>query len=166
MFALLIARNDVRALFALRQPRSWSRALAMGVLILVGIFVWELVLTALPLSNPRREQGILPEHWQPKYAAEFAVNAIPIVLLAPFIEELLFRGVGFTLLRRYGFAVAAIVTAVAWGLAHGLLVGLLVLIPLGLALAWLRERTDSVVPGMIVHAVFNAVALVAVVLVS
>lgn len=166
MFALLIARGDARRLFALRSPRSWSTAFRVGFLLLIAIFAWELVLGALPLPNPRREQGLLPPHWQPKYAAPFAVNAFPVVVLAPLVEELLFRGLGYSLLRRYGAVVAAFGTAVAWGLAHGLLVGLLVLIPLGLGLAWLRERTNSVVPGMIVHALFNAAALAAVVLVS
>ena len=33
------------------------------------------------------------------------------------------------------------------------------LVPFGVALAYLRDRTDSVYPGMLVHASFNAVAL-------
>ena len=33
------------------------------------------------------------------------------------------------------------------------------LIPFGAALAYVRDRTDSVYPGMVVHASFNAVAL-------
>jgi membrane protease YdiL (CAAX protease family) len=31
----------------------------------------------------------------------------------------------------------------------------------GCALAWIRGRTDSVIPGMILHGLFNLVALVA-----
>jgi membrane protease YdiL (CAAX protease family) len=34
-----------------------------------------------------------------------------------------------------------------------------VLVPFGMGLAWLRDRTNSVVPGMIVHGLFNAAAL-------
>jgi membrane protease YdiL (CAAX protease family) len=36
---------------------------------------------------------------------------------------------------------------------------LLVLIPFGAALAYLRERTGSVLPGIVVHALFNAAAI-------
>jgi membrane protease YdiL (CAAX protease family) len=36
---------------------------------------------------------------------------------------------------------------------------LLVLVPFGIALAWLRDRTRSVIPGMTVHALFNGLAL-------
>ncbi len=44
-----------------------------------------------------------------------------------------------------------IVVGVAFGAAHGLVEALLVLVPFGIALAWLRDRTNSVIPGMIVH---------------
>ena len=37
------------------------------------------------------------------------------------------------------------------------------LVPFGIALDWLRDRTTSVVPGMFVHAFFNASALVLIV---
>jgi membrane protease YdiL (CAAX protease family) len=46
-----------------------------------------------------------------------------------------------------------------FGLAHGLLEALIVLVPFGIGLAWLRDRTSSVVPGMVVHALFNGAAL-------
>ena len=46
-----------------------------------------------------------------------------------------------------------------FGLWHGLVQALLVLIPFGAGLAYLRDRTNSVVPGMVVHALFNATAL-------
>jgi membrane protease YdiL (CAAX protease family) len=36
-----------------------------------------------------------------------------------------------------------------------------VLVPFGWALAYLRERTNSVYPGIVVHALFNAVAILA-----
>jgi membrane protease YdiL (CAAX protease family) len=39
------------------------------------------------------------------------------------------------------------------------LIALLILVPFGSLLADLRERTDSVVPGMVVHALFNAAAI-------
>jgi len=49
---------------------------------------------------------------------------------------------------------------VAFGLAHGLLEALPILIAFGAGLALIRARTDSVYPGMVVHGLFNAVALI------
>jgi sodium transport system permease protein len=63
------------------------------------------------------------------------------------------------LTRTLGATPAIVVIGLAFGAWHGLLVALLVLIPFGWALAYLRARTGSVVPGMIVHALFNAFAI-------
>ena len=53
----------------------------------------------------------------------------------------------------------AIAVAVLFGIWHGLVQALVVLIPFGGALAYLRDRTQSVLPGMVLHALFNATAL-------
>jgi len=75
--------------------------------------------------------------------------------------DLTFRGLGFYLLRQYGKWVAIFGTGVLFGLSHGLLLALPILIAFGCVLAWIREQTDSVVPGMLLHGTFNLVALVA-----
>ena len=46
-----------------------------------------------------------------------------------------------------------------FGLWHGLVEALPVLIIFGTGLAFLRSRTRSIYPGMILHATFNAAAL-------
>jgi sodium transport system permease protein len=51
------------------------------------------------------------------------------------------------------------VTGLLFGLSHGLVQALPVLSAFGFGLAWLRSRTGSVYPGMLVHATFNALAL-------
>ena len=48
-----------------------------------------------------------------------------------------------------------------FGLAHGLILSLPVIAVLGALLAWIRSRTDSVYPGMLLHSAFNLVALIA-----
>jgi len=57
-----------------------------------------------------------------------------------------------------------LLVGLTFGLAHGLLEALLVLVPFGIALAYVRDRTDSVYPGMIVHGLFNGIALAVAVL--
>ena len=83
-----------------------------------------------------------------------------IAVVAPVVEELLFRGIGFHLLARFGTIAAILGTGLAFGLYHGLVNALPVLALFGVALAWLRARTNSVYPGMLVHAAFNSVALI------
>ena len=84
-----------------------------------------------------------------------------MALVAPVVEELTFRGVGYGLLEQYGRPLAIVVVGIAFGLAHGLVEALPVLAAFGMLLTWLRAKTDSVIPGMIVHALFNSIALVA-----
>ena len=93
------------------------------------------------------------------HAAAFAANVFLFAVFGPFVEELTFRGAGQSLLRFLGRTPSILLVGVAFGLWHGLLEALLVLIPFGIALAWLRDRTDSVLPGFFVHALFNAAAL-------
>jgi len=52
-------------------------------------------------------------------------------------------------------------TAVLWGFAHGLLEALPVIVLLGVGLAWIRYRQNSTIPGMLIHATFNGLALAA-----
>jgi membrane protease YdiL (CAAX protease family) len=158
---IVIDRFD---LLALRPPRGWGRALGLGASVVVGIFLWEAVVSTLPLpQSPGKEQGITNVHWEPAHAGAFAANFVLFAVIAPFVEELTFRGAGQSLLRFLGRAPSILLVGVAFGLAHGLVEALLVLVALGIALAWLRDRTDSVLPGMLVHAFFNAIALVAIV---
>ena len=72
---------------------------------------------------------------------------------------------GFTLfLERFGSRAAIAATALLFGLAHGFLIALPIFVAMGLVLAWLRSRTRSVYPGMLVHGPFNgAITVLAVV---
>jgi membrane protease YdiL (CAAX protease family) len=163
---LLIAWNRFD-LLALRAPRSWKRAAQLAAAAVGIIIAAELIAASLPLpQSPGKEQGLTPTHWQPAHAGAFAANFVLLAVIAPFVEELTFRGEGQSLLRAFGRWPSIVVVGVAFGLAHGLIEGLIVLVPFGIALAWLRDRTDSVVPGMVVHGLFNGLTLVLAVLVT
>jgi membrane protease YdiL (CAAX protease family) len=149
--------HDRRRVLALRRPTSWATAARIGVGIGFGIFVLSLILT--PLLEPGREQGVTPDTWQPKHVAAYIANGLVIVVVAPIVEELTFRGLGYSLLARYGRWIAIIGTGVAFALAHGLVNAFPLLAAFGIGLAYLRSRVDSVYPGMIVHGLFNAIAL-------
>ena len=161
---ILIARPYFD-LLALRSPRSWPRALGYAAGAIVLIYACEALVSLIPLpQSPGKEQGLTPTHWESAHAGAFAANLVLFALVAPFVEELTFRGLGQSLLMFLGRWQSIVLVGFAFGLAHGLLEALFVLVPFGIILAYLRDRTDSVVPGMIVHGLFNAVALIAAVL--
>ena len=96
------------------------------------------------------------------------VLIVVVVFGAPFFEELFFRGlVQGVLTRRYGGRVAILTQAVAFGLVHyqiGMTRGQVILtfamiMPVGFLLGCLRWRYQRLGPGMVAHAVFNAIAV-------
>jgi membrane protease YdiL (CAAX protease family) len=145
-------------LLALRRPPPLGRTLAYIGTALVAIYAFESVYAGL--THPGNEQGLTPSHWEPNHAAAYVANAIVICTFIPFVEELTYRGLGFSLVHRYGRWQAILIVGLLFGLAHGLVVSLPIIVAFGCVLAWIRDRTDSVIPGMFVHAAFNLIALV------
>ncbi len=154
---LWIARGLDRRTLGVRAPVSWLRALGLVLVVLIGLVISEQALETV--LHAAREQGLEPSHWQPDRATPFALSAALVVLAAPFVEELTFRGLGFALLLPYGSFVAVVGTAVAFAAGHGLVIGFPALFVFGVAVAILRLQTQSIFPGMLVHACFNGAAL-------
>lgn len=169
--ALLIARGlPRRETFALVAPRAWGRALGLAALSLVLIYPASIgILQALSLvtdENPTCEQGLAPTEWDGSRAGAFAAFFVAVVFVGPFVEEMIYRGLGFSLFAPYGTWVAILATGVLFGAAHGLLVALPALVAFGIAVGWLRARTRSIYPTVLVHAAFNGIALIASLFVS
>jgi len=158
LFVLLIAGFSAARL-ALRRPASLSRAVLLVGVAVVAIYVFEIAYSAI--VHPGNEQGLTPSHWEPAHAAAYVANGIVICTWVPFVEELTFRGLGYTLLEPFGRWRAILAVGLLFGLAHGLVLSLPVIVAFGCVLAWLRSETGSVFPGMVLHGVFNLVALVA-----
>jgi membrane protease YdiL (CAAX protease family) len=155
---LWIARGLTWDQLGIRRPRpSWPRAIGLGAGIFVAVFIAESLLE--PLLHPSREQGLAPTRWEPSRAGAFALFAFSVVLLGPLVEELLFRGLGFGLLSRYGTARAVVGTATAFAFWHGLVDAWPPLFIFGLGIAILRLRTRSILPGLLFHAFFNGAVL-------
>jgi membrane protease YdiL (CAAX protease family) len=160
---LWLSRRD-RSLLALRRPRSIRTAGELLGLAIVGIYIFEVAYSTL--AHPGNEQGLTPAHWEPAHAAAYVANGIVICTFIPFVEELTFRGLGYSVLEPFGRWPAIVAIGLIFGLAHGLIVSLPVIAALGSVLAYIRSRTDSVYPGMLLHSSFNLVALIAAVTIN
>ena len=149
-----------RELLALRPPRRMGRAALIALATFGLVVATGGVLSALGL-DPSSEQGLVPDEWPPPDQLVFAANLALVVLVGPFVEELLFRGLGFGLLRPFGRAGAVLGSAAAFAAVHGLVEGFALIFLLGLGLAVMREVTGSVLPAFVLHATFNAIAVTA-----
>ncbi len=157
---LAIARGLAPATLGLVRPRSWRQAAARVATALVAIWVVGAILNIWLQAG--EEQGLVPSGWDASRAAPFIANFVVVAGVAPFVEELTYRGLGFAAVRdAFGPGAAIVVTALAFGLAHGLFVALPVLTIFGLILAWVRHATGSIYPTIALHALFNGIALIA-----
>ena len=84
---------------------------------------------------------------------------ISIALVPAIMEELICRGVIFGIFRPAGFGPALFWSAACFGLLHGNLGSILYAFIFGLVVGYLRERTGSVVPGMLAHGTINAITV-------
>ncbi len=132
-------------------------------LILVGIalqFVATLAVELIPY----------PEIWiiDHQQAMDEAVNLknivmtiCSVVIYAGVVEEVIFRGLVYTRLKRgMPVVVAAILSSILFGLIHGSPIQVLATILMGLLLVWVFEKFNSIVPCIIVHMANNLTAIV------
>lgn len=88
--------------------------------------------------------------------AENIIYFIAIAVVPPIIEEFLFRGAILGSLRKHGDALAIVVSAVMFGFAHSNFIQTPVTFLVGLVLAYLTVKTNSLIPAIIVHFVNNS----------
>lgn len=91
---------------------------------------------------------------------------IQMVVLAPLFEEYWFRGVIQSSLMPYGNGFAILVSSLCFGMAHGNIHQFCYTMIVGICLGYVRYATGSLVPTMIMHAIFNSIAAIAIVAVS
>jgi membrane protease YdiL (CAAX protease family) len=100
--------------------------------------------------------------WQSAPLLASAMRVLAVCLLGPMAEELLFRGVIFSWLKeRIPLTLTIVLTAVGWALLHWsyswAVIGVIVID--GILLGAARARTGSVVPPIIMHALYNPYAI-------
>jgi membrane protease YdiL (CAAX protease family) len=142
-----------------RDPGGAIRAgLGWGVVAWIGASLISYAVLAL-----FEALGLDPE----PQAAERALTLIDpwlavlaIVILAPIAEELFFRGVIFNVfLREGGRRWAFIGSSALFAIIHLSLVALIPIFVLGLALAWVYERTGNLLAPITMHLVVNGASV-------
>ncbi|HZY52528.1 MAG TPA: type II CAAX endopeptidase family protein [Reyranella sp.] len=93
---------------------------------------------------------------------ELILSLLLLSVLAPVVEELVFRGLLYGWIAgRWGGTPALIVSSLAFAAAHWEPAHIILVLPLGFLFGWLRRRTDSLLPSLFSHIVNNGFALLA-----
>lgn len=100
------------------------------------------------------------EGWEEELFARLTGDTLPAILmvcvLAPLVEEMLFRGLilrGF--LAQYPRWPAIVVSSLLFGASHLNLYQFVLASLSGIVLGWLYERTRSLIPCIALHAIYN-----------
>jgi membrane protease YdiL (CAAX protease family) len=91
-----------------------------------------------------------------------ALAVLVIGVLAPLVEELVFRGLLYGYVAgRWGGLAALIISTLAFAAAHLEPIHVALVLPIGLLLGWTRMRTNSLWPAIAAHVANNTVAVLA-----
>jgi membrane protease YdiL (CAAX protease family) len=155
-----------------RRKLSWSdvgfRPVGGGALLaMIPAAIGLIFLNALVVLATRSIVGDVPTAREQVLGdqlsmsgGEFAALLLLAAVVAPFVEELVFRGLLYRYMRaRRGAVVAAIGSAIAFALAHLVPVLFLALFVIGFVLARVAERYDSLIPPITLHGLHNGTAI-------
>jgi membrane protease YdiL (CAAX protease family) len=140
------SQASVGATLALLLPPI---VMILPALVLVDTAIVEVVASVFPLS--RAEQQMFERMAAPNIAA-----IVSACVLAPVLEEMLFRGLILrAFLLQYPKWMAIFASAAIFGIAHLNIYQFVVAFALGTVGGWLYERTRSLVPCIALHALYN-----------
>ncbi|EJV58163.1 hypothetical protein IEO_04609 [Bacillus wiedmannii] len=82
------------------------------------------------------------------------IYVLSVAIITPIKEEILFRGILYRFLeKKYNFLVGNIISSFIFGILHG---GLLITATImGMVFAMLYKKTQSIIPSIILHIVWN-----------
>lgn len=141
---------------------SWWRFILFvigGLLILTTsvILIFSLVVWLVPSFNADQAQSNALTYGSS--GVGLWLSFIAAVVVAPFVEELYFRGLILpVLMRRFGTALGILGTSLLFALLHFQPNVVIYTFILAIILAIIRLRLKSVIPSMLLHALNNLIA--------
>ncbi len=129
----------------------------VGAGLCVGISAWYLDLRLVMVIHPPGDTKPLEQLVE---GPSLVTSLLALAVLPAVAEELVFRGVLARALARRSLLLAIVLSSVVFSAYHLRPIQMLSTFPLGLALAFLAVRADSIVPSMLAHFLNNAIVIV------
>ena len=135
--------------FKLKIPNKWSILIASAVFIVV-MGLW---------TNYFSELAGLPDNMKDVFEQMMnnPLGIISIVVMAPLVEELLFRGaIQGHLMRKWKMPyLGIVVSSLIFGVVHGNPAQIPFAFVVGMSLGWMYYLTGSLIPGILMHFINN-----------
>ncbi len=168
LFSAIATLVILIAFFLLRRKPPLRE---VGFLATRGRFVWTAAaITPLLYVAVSLVLSLLPAEWMEDYAEASAaldqtgvLMILATVVAAPLVEEIIFRGLVLSRLRRVmpGW-LAVLLSALAFGVCHGQIVWICYAFVLGLIFGTMALRSRSIWPSFVAHVLFNGIGQLAV----
>jgi len=163
VLAIAVKRRhrSVRDYFALYAAPWRDLLLGLAALLIVEV-VFEITQLLFGIDSGSGAQAV--EYGEAKLAGMLPALWFGTVIVAPVTEELIFRGFlhrGWAA-SRLGVTSTILLTSALWAAVHQQYTayGMFDTFVFGLVLGWIRQRSASTTPGIILHALNNLVAMV------
>jgi len=158
----IICTRSLRLSLRLTMPSS-PYALPMAVLFGFTLHpIYVLFATWISAIYPISENAIaaMKPFTEQISSAPWLYVVLLMAILPAVCEELAYRGFMFGGLVRDGSPLRAVlVTSVVFGISHGVLQQSISATCMGLIIGWIAWRTGSVLPGMLIHLISNALSV-------
>ena len=149
--------------------RKFNALQALGLLFVLIIAIlaidnlYQYVISLFHWNLQTNDQVLLQEGQKMPYTTY--ATLLVAVFVAPFCEEIFFRGFIFMGLRRaMPVGIAIVASSFLFAIAHADLGSFAVLFIIGIVLAFIRWRTRSLWPGIFLHMLNNGIGALVVVL--
>lgn len=150
IFYAFIFKFPTKELFCLKQPPKYAYFFTLSASVPLSLFC--LLILVL--------QGLIPG-WAPVDIAVSNENNIilflTVVIFPPFCEELLFRGVMLSEIKKYHNGIAMIITSLAFAFLHATSYNFIAPFVAGLFYAWLVLKYRSIYLAILAHFIYNLI---------
>ena len=152
---------------------DYRRAIGVGVAGFFVFFPLQIIISTqgmllsyslgfFPQAHPFVEEFIETSSTQLR-----VIIASMVILSAPFFEEVFFRGLFLrSLMQKLSPGIACVLCGFIFALVHGSFVNVFLIFFLGVHLAFLMQKTGSVITPIVVHFLFNAHSMIQVLLLN
>lgn len=152
-----LERLDVRKTGRFQIPDA--RMTLLAALLAPGIWVMGVGLNLFSALIFGYTSPVTPSQY-PANALEALAFAATTILAAPVCEEIMFRGYVQRAYEHRSVWTGIVVGGLIFALYHLRFQGVFALVPAALALGFVAWRTGSLIPAMLLHAIYNTIATV------
>lgn len=132
-------------------PSVYGMGQIVNVLTIVVIFL-------ITKENDLAESVNTVNAMQPPDIPSALFLLFDLAVIAPVFEEFMFRGLIMNALRPYGNGLSIFVSAVLFGIMHGNFNQLFYTAVFGIAMGYIANVTESLLPTTIIHSIINGIS--------